>query len=163
MAYAQKTVSSPIGKLVLIANEEGLAAVLFDKDRKPRHIPSPVAKAARHPILDKAEKQLHEYFSGKRKDFDVPLVPTGTAFQRKVWKSLQSISFGKTLSYGGLAQKIRQPKAARAVGMANNRNPLPIIIPCHRVIGSSGKMVGYGGGLKVKAYLLKHEGLTVKA
>ena len=101
--------------------------------------------------------QLDEYFQGKRTTFSLPFKLTGTPFQLAVWKELQNIPYGKTTSYKEIAQKINKPKACRAVGMANNKNPLPIIIPCHRVIGSNGKLIGYAGGLKLKNYLLELE------
>lgn len=109
------------------------------------------------PLLKEAYKQLKEYFSGKRKVFQLPLAPKGTDFQEKVWKALQEIPYGRTYSYKDIAIKIGNINACRAVGMANNRNPIPIIIPCHRVIGTNGKLVGYGGGLKIKEMLLKIE------
>ena len=110
------------------------------------------------PLLKKAVKQLDEYFAGRRKEFNLPLSMKGTAFQKKVWAALQEIPYGETRSYGDIAKAIGKPKAARAVGMANNRNPVSIIVPCHRVIGSNGSLVGYGGGLKAKEFLLKLEG-----
>lgn len=108
-------------------------------------------------LLKEAGKQLKEYFDGKRKNFELPLAPRGTEFQQKVWKALQEIPYGETRSYGEIAKRIGNSKAARAVGMANNRNPISILIPCHRVIGANGKLVGYGGGLHIKEYLLKLE------
>ena len=114
-------------------------------------------------ILEEAElilsckKQLDEYFAGKRKTFDLPLVPKGTEFQQKVWKALQEIPYGETKTYGEIAAAIGNPKAARAVGMANNKNPIGIIIPCHRVVGANGKLVGYAGGMEKKEFLLELE------
>ena len=110
-------------------------------------------------ILKETNKQLQEYFQGKRKVFDLPLAPKGTEFQQKVWQALKEIPFGETRSYGEIAKSIRQPKASRAVGGANNKNPLPIFIPCHRVIGANGKLVGYAGGLEIKKFLLNVENL----
>ena len=112
-------------------------------------------------ILEKAVQELEEYFKGKRKEFDIPLNPKGTEFMKKVWKELQKIPYGKTTSYGKIAEKIGNPKASRAVGMANHNNPIPIIIPCHRVIGKNNKMVGYALGIDKKEYLLNLE-LKVK-
>lgn len=108
-------------------------------------------------ILREANKQLQEYFDGKRKTFQLPLAPSGTEFMKKVWKALESIPYGETRSYKEIAQKIKHNFAYRAVGLANNKNPIPIIIPCHRVIGANKKLVGYGGGLKLKEFLLEHE------
>jgi len=112
---------------------------------------------AETPLIKKAAAQLKEYFAGKRAEFDLPLDPAGTEFQRAVWRALQTIPFGETCSYGDIALQIGNPKACRAVGMANNRNPIAIIIPCHRVIGRDGSLTGYGGGLDIKQYLLDLE------
>ena len=112
---------------------------------------------AETPLIKKAAVQLTEYFAGKRTEFDLPLTPAGTDFQRAVWQALETIPFGETRSYGDIAARVGNPKACRAVGMANNRNPIVIIIPCHRVIGSNGSLTGYGGGLDVKQYLLDLE------
>ena len=111
-------------------------------------------------VLKETNNQLQEYFAGKRKVFDLPLAPKGTEFQQKVWQALKEIPFGETRSYGEIAKRIGQPKASRAVGGANNRNPLPIFIPCHRVIGANGKLVGYAGGLEIKKVLLNVENLV---
>ena len=108
-------------------------------------------------LLIEASKQLKEYFNGKRKEFNLPLNPKGTEFMKKVWKELQKIPYGETKSYKELAEKIDNPKAVRAVGMANNKNPIPILIPCHRVIGSDGKLIGYALGLDIKQWLLNLE------
>ncbi|MBO5330240.1 MAG: methylated-DNA--[protein]-cysteine S-methyltransferase [Anaerotignum sp.] len=121
------------------------------------------SKIPREYILEETElileckKQLEEYFAGKRKTFDLPLVPRGTEFQQKVWKALQEIPYGETRTYGEVAAAIGNPKAARAVGMANNKNPIGIIIPCHRVVGANGKLVGYAGGMEKKEFLLELE------
>ncbi len=115
----------------------------------------PVGKET--PVLKAAIKQLKEYLTGKRKVFDVPLAPEGTEFQKKVWKALRDIPYGQTLSYKQVAENIGQPKASRAVGMANNKNPIMIVTPCHRVIGANGKLVGYAGGLDIKVKLLELE------
>ncbi|NRA44455.1 MAG: methylated-DNA--[protein]-cysteine S-methyltransferase [Oligoflexales bacterium] len=111
--------------------------------------------------MDLTIEQLKDYFSGRRKSFDIPLAPEGTDFQQKVWKQLTQIPWGESNTYGEVARFCNNPKASRAVGMANNRNPLPIIIPCHRVVGSNGALVGYGGGLSIKRWLLQHEGFTI--
>ena len=113
--------------------------------------------AGETPLIKKAAAQLAEYFTGKRTEFDLPLAAAGTEFQRSVWRALQTIIFGETRSYGAIAALIGNPKACRAVGMANNRNPIVIIIPCHRVIGHDGSLTGYGGGLDIKQYLLDLE------
>lgn len=142
---------SPIGLLVLGEEDGFLTRVSFHKGINTPYI------IENTPLLEKVEKQLKEYFSGERVSFDVPLCPMGTDFQKKVWKALQSIPYGATASYGDIARQVGTGKAYRAVGMANNKNPLAIIIPCHRVIGSDGKLMGYGGGLENKVFLLSHE------
>lgn len=135
--------------LYLVATETHLINIQFTQPQK--------ALLQTTELLSMATIQLDEYFQGKRTTFSLPFKLTGTPFQLAVWKELQNISYGKTTSYKEIAQKINKPKAYRAVGMANNKNPLPIIIPCHRVIGSNGKLIGYAGGLKLKNYLLELE------
>lgn len=135
--------------LYLVATETHLINIQFTQPQK--------ALLQTTELLSMATIQLDEYFQGKRTTFSLPFKLTGTPFQLAVWKELQNIPYGKTTSYKEIAQKINKPKACRAVGMANNRNPLPIIIPCHRVIGSNGKLIGYAGGLKLKNYLLELE------
>ncbi|MCH5265858.1 MAG: methylated-DNA--[protein]-cysteine S-methyltransferase [Lachnospiraceae bacterium] len=154
--------ASPLGTLEIEAEEglpegssPGICALRFlpEEHRTMREPPFPTGQN----LLRQACQELEEYFAGKRKVFSVPLSVHGTEFQERVWKELQKIPYGTTCSYGQLAAAIGKPKACRAVGMANNRNPLPIFIPCHRVIGSNGKLVGYGGGLDIKEKLLKLE------
>ena len=153
-----KTIESPVGKLRLMATDKGLSAVLFNGGRGVKKLPpSALEQDDNHPMLKKAEKQLKEYFAGKRKDFDLPLDPQGTVFQIKAWRELSKIPYGKTISYGEQAKRVGDAKKARAVGMANGRNPLAIVVPCHRVIGASGALTGFGGGLKTKKYLLDLE------
>lgn len=135
--------------LYLVATETHLINIQFTQPQK--------ALLQTTELLSMATIQLDEYFQGKRTTFSLPFKLTGTPFQLAVWKELQNIPYGQTTSYKEIAQKINKPKAYRAVGMANNKNPLPIIIPCHRVIGSNGKLIGYAGGLKLKNYLLKLE------
>lgn len=135
--------------LYLVATETHLINIQFTQPQK--------ALLQTTELLSMATIQLDEYFQGKRTTFSLPFKLTGTLFQLAVWKELQNIPYGKTTSYKEIAQKINKPKAYRAVGMANNKNPLPIIIPCHRVIGSNGKLIGYAGGLKLKNYLLELE------
>lgn len=113
------------------------------------------------PLLDAAEAQLREYFAGTRRTFDLPLAPRGTAFQQRVWAALRAIPYGETRTYGELAAAIGSPSASRAVGMANHHNPIPIVIPCHRVIGANGTLTGYAGGLEIKRKLLALEGITI--
>lgn len=153
MNYSKK-ITSPIGDLYLVATDTALVAL----DNVSNDIYKKAQKSDDHKILKLAEKQLNEYFKGARKDFDLPLAPLGTEFQQKAWKALMKIPFGKVWSYGEQAKYLKNPKASRAVGGANGKNPIPIIIPCHRVIGSTGKLTGYSGGMKMKVALLKLEG-----
>jgi methylated-DNA-[protein]-cysteine S-methyltransferase len=153
-----KTVNSPVGRLTLVASDDGLAAILWANDR-PGRVPLHIeAEDDDHPVLVETERQLNEYFAGARQAFTVKLDVAGTAFQRKVWRALLTIPFGETRSYGQIAAQIGSPAAVRAVGAANGRNPVSIIAPCHRVVGSTGKLTGFAGGLEVKAHLLALEG-----
>ncbi len=160
MGFVQHTVGSPVGRLTLIASDAGLAAVLWPDD-PPGRVPLPgTVEDACHPILSEAARQLEEYFAGQRTVFSVPLAMRGTAFQTDVWRALQEIPFGQTRSYGELARALGRPEASRAVGAANGRNPISIIVPCHRVVGSTGKLTGFAGGVHVKAHLLELERST---
>lgn len=145
---------SPVGYLRLQADDEGLQSLLLNSSPVDE---SEVTDPSSHPILALACQQLQEYFSGSRQKFTVPLSVQGTVFQLAAWQALQRIPYGSTVSYKSIAEQIGRPKAMRAVGMANNRNPVAIIVPCHRVIGANGKLVGYGGGLDMKQWLLDHE------
>ncbi|GLQ94087.1 methylated-DNA--[protein]-cysteine S-methyltransferase [Dyella acidisoli] len=146
---------TPIGNLMLVADAQGLREVWFETG-KHRKIPDPTWR--HDPAkLAFARKQLEEYFAGERTSFDLPLHPLGTNFQVAVWQALAEIPYGSTISYGELAQRIGQPQAVRAVGAANGRNPLPIVLPCHRVIGADGSLTGFGGGLPTKRFLLAME------
>lgn len=142
----ERTISTPFGPMCLV-EADGVLVRFFRG----------CGGTDASPLLVEAEKQLSEYFAGTRREFALPLAPVGTEFQRKVWDALRTIPYGETRSYGEIAAQIGNPKAGRAVGMANNRNPLPILIPCHRVIGADGTLVGYGGGLDVKSALLELE------
>ncbi len=157
MTYAYKTIPSPIGELKLVASDKGLAAILLKNDAPSHFRLIPAAEDRNHPILMETERQLKDYFAGKRKTFSVTIDCNGTEFQKKVWAALLTIPCGETRSYGQIARQIGNPKAVRAVGAANGKNPCPIIVPCHRVIGSTGKLIGFGGGLETKAYLLELE------
>jgi len=157
MGLVYKTVRSPVGKLKLVAIDKGLVAILWENEKSGRVPLSELQKNDRHPILLKTEQQLNEYFAGQRKQFSIALDMRGTRFQKNVWDALLAIPFGETRSYGQLAKQLGNPKASRAVGAANGRNPLSIIVPCHRVIGSSGKLTGFAGGLETKAHLLSLE------
>lgn len=152
------TMPSPVGQLTLVATPQALVAVLWPDD-KARRVPLPaLISQAEHPILGQAITQLNEYFAGRRNQFSIPLDPRGTPFQQQVWLLLRQIPYGETRTYGQLAQQLGQPTASRAVGAANGRNPLSIVVPCHRVIGASGKLTGFAGGLATKQRLLDLEG-----
>ncbi len=158
MPLFYKTIPSPVGELKLIATDAALVAVSWRTSKPIRFGPSEtLAENPEHPILKKTEQQLNEYFAGKRKTFSIPLDIRGTDFQKNVWEALLAIPFGETRAYLDLAKQLGNPNGTRAVGAANGRNPIPIIVPCHRVIGSSGKLVGFGGGLDRKELLLKLE------
>jgi methylated-DNA-[protein]-cysteine S-methyltransferase len=155
--HAFKTVRSPIGRLTLVASDRGLAAILWPRE-DPLRVRLPILpEAPAHPILLKTARQLDEYFAGRRARFTVKLDLAGTAFQRKVWRALLAIPFGQTRSYAQIARRIGHPNAARAVGAANGRNPVSIVAPCHRLLGSNGALRGYAGGLAAKRYLLDLE------
>lgn len=155
--YVCKTMASPVGELKLVASAKGLAAILWEHDNPNRVRLGEMADGADHPVLVEAGRQLNEYFSGKRKAFSVPLDFSGTEFQKSVWNALLTIPYGETRSYGEIAVQLGNPKAVRAVGAANGKNPISIIAPCHRVIGSNGKLTGFAGGLEAKSALLRIE------
>lgn len=158
------TIDSPVGKLLLTAEDAGLTSAWFE----PHHVrmlPGAVkwyrageAIGPASDVLAAAREQLGAYFAGTRTTFDLPLAAAGTDFQKRVWAALRAIAFGETISYGELARRIGDPAASRAVGLANGRNPIPVIVPCHRVIGAKGELTGFGGGLERKRWLLQHEG-----
>ena len=153
-----KEMESPVGKLKLVANANALVAILWERQR-PNRIKLAMLKCdPQQPILLETERQLEEYFAGTRNEFNLPLEPAGTEFQKKVWQALREIPFGQTRSYLDLAKSIGSGKAVRAVGAANGKNPLSIVVPCHRVVGTDGALTGFAGGLEVKARLLAHEG-----
>jgi len=157
MTYFYKTMESPVGELKLVAGNSGLAAILWKTENPLRVRLGPVSMNRSHPILLRTERQLNDYFSGTRKSFSVKLDVDGTKFQKQVWAALMTIPFGETRSYGQIAKQIKSPKAVRAVGAAIGKNPISIITPCHRVIGSTGKLTGFAGGLETKAHLLALE------
>ena len=165
--YYTDTVDSPCGPLFLMVDETGrVVRIEFEagrEDKKKRH--RILARGARlEPAprrLEPLKRQLAEYFAGQRTDFDLELAPEGSSFQHAVWRVLRTIPFGETRSYGEIARQIGRPDASRAVGAANGANPIPIVVPCHRVIGANGSLTGFGGGLKAKTVLLELEGLEV--
>jgi methylated-DNA-[protein]-cysteine S-methyltransferase len=145
----QMSISSPVGRLTLVASERGLRAVRWEPARR--------RKRPRSPVLREAAAQLDEYFAGVRYVFELALDLRSTAFQVRAWNALADIPYGTTVTYGEQARRLGVPRAARAIGAANGSNPLPIILPCHRIVGADGALTGYGGGLDVKRWLLTHE------
>jgi len=156
-----KIINSPVGCLTLVAREEKLAAVLWEDDHPTRVKLGTLEEDQTSAILCETERQLAEYFDGKRVKFELELDFAGTDFQQKVWQALLTIPFGETRSYSDIAHQIGNPKAVRAVGAANGRNPISIIAPCHRVIGMNGSLTGFAGGLEAKQLLLKLEGINI--
>ena len=152
------TFEGPQGSMLLVANDRGLAGVYFDRQKHHPKRQADWKKDPHHRVLRQAKRELAEYFAGKRKRFEVALSPNGTPFQRSVWRAISTVGFGETITYGELARRIGQPDAVRAVGAANGKNPIPIIVPCHRVLGADGSLVGYSAGVKTKEFLLKLEG-----
>ena len=152
------TMNSPVGELRLIAGDNGLRAILWgaeDAERIASLDGEPVEGTT--PVLDEAISQLEEYFAGTRREFDLPLDPAGTEFQQSAWMVLRTIPYGTTISYGQQAERLGDPNKARAVGAANGKNPLSIVVPCHRVVGSNGHLTGFAAGIDVKSWLLDHE------
>ena len=144
-----ENVPTPVGTLCVCSDGEAVTGIRFGAGETNGGCP----------VTGQARQQLTEYFAGQRREFDLPLSPSGTDFQRRVWELLREIPYGETVTYGELARRLGNPRAARAVGMACNRNPIAIVVPCHRVVGSTGSLTGYAGGLDTKAFLLKLEGV----
>lgn len=153
-------VHSPVGPLLLAATDEGLQLIEFHQLRNPAQR-TDSWQEREHPVLHRARAQLGEYFAGDRKQFDLPLAPQGTPFQREVWSALAAIPYGQTVSYSELATRAGRSRAVRAVGAAIGRNPLPIVVPCHRVVGTNGSLTGFSGGLPAKRHLLVLEGVRI--
>ncbi|MDF0731793.1 methylated-DNA--[protein]-cysteine S-methyltransferase [Pseudomonas entomophila] len=158
MSCAFTLMPSPVGVLTLVARGDSLAAILWEHERLNRVRLGELHRDDQHPLLGETARQLGEYFAGQRQRFDLPLDFAGSDFQRQVWAALLTIPFGETRSYSEIARQIGNPSAVRAVGAANGRNPISIIAPCHRVIGASGSLTGFAGGLEAKQYLLALEG-----
>lgn len=156
-----KKMKTPVGPLTLVATDRALVAVLWPDEKMNRVKLPELETRSDHPLLKRTEKQLVEYFAGKRREFDLPLDSRGTEFQKKVWRGLSRIPFGETRSYRELARGVGKPQACRAVGAANSRNPLSIVVPCHRVIGADGSLTGFAGGTRTKAFLLRLEGVRL--
>jgi methylated-DNA-[protein]-cysteine S-methyltransferase len=159
MEYAYKEVDSPVGKLRIVASGKGLAAILWENDKPNRTRVRKYPEEPQHPVLLETERQLKEYFEGKRTSFSIVLDADGTDFQKEVWRILSTIPFGETRTYLDIARQMGNVKAVRAVGAANGRNPISIIVPCHRVLGTSGGLTGFAGGIETKAALLLLEGV----
>ena len=158
---ARMLLDTPVGALTLVGSDAGLRAVLWPTEKAGRVVlPGDVATVTEHRVLSRAVAQLREYFDGSRRHFDVPLDLHGTAFQVKAWRALAEIPYGTTASYGEQAARLGDARKARAVGAANGRNPISIILPCHRVVAADGSLTGFAGGLETKRYLLDHERLT---
>lgn len=157
MSYVYKVMDSPVGKLTLVAHASKLSAILWENDKPERVRRGPMREEQGNPVLAEAERQLNEYFTGKRNHFDLELEFHGTEFQRRVWEALLTIPFGETRSYREIAAQIGSPKAVRAVGAATGKNPISIVAPCHRVLGTSGDLTGFAGGLGTKWLLLTLE------
>lgn len=157
MTYEYTLMASPIGQLTLVSKGARLSAILWPNERPDRVRLGPLQAACQNPVLQETERQLTEYFAGTRSHFELELDFNGSAFQNKVWEALLTIPFGETRSYSQIAVQIGNPKAVRAVGAANGRNPISIVTPCHRVIGASGQLTGFAGGLEAKRYLLTLE------
>lgn len=162
MLYALKYLDSQVGRLQLIADEQYLLGVVWQHEHIRRFANLQYDIVKHHPILDTTIQQLQEYFAQQRQSFDLPISLQGTDFQIDVWNALTTIPYGETRSYQDIAQQIGRPKAVRAVGMTNGQNPLSIIVPCHRVIGKNGKMVGFGGGIEHKITLLQIEANAIQ-
>ncbi|MBK5350974.1 methylated-DNA--[protein]-cysteine S-methyltransferase [Pseudomonas sp. TH41] len=158
MSFTYTFLASPVGELKLVANGSRLVAILWENDKPNRVRLGPMSEAPENPILVRTAQQLKEYFAGTRDCFELELDFAGTDFQKKVWAALLTIPFGETRSYSQIAEQIGNPGAVRAVGAANGKNPISIVAPCHRVIGASGKLTGFAGGLEAKALLLTLEG-----
>ncbi|CDG82281.1 methylated-DNA-[]-cysteine S-methyltransferase family protein [Janthinobacterium agaricidamnosum NBRC 102515 = DSM 9628] len=157
MSYVYKTIDSPVGQLKLVANGDRLCAILWQNEQPGRVRLGPMREDPERPVLLETQRQLQEYFAGRRDSFALELDLAGSAFQQQVWQALLTIPFGETRSYSQIARQIGNPRAVRAVGAANGKNPISIVAPCHRVIGASGALTGFAGGLQAKKLLLALE------
>lgn len=160
----RSVIESPIGELTIIASDDAVVAIMFGNEQVPSQATLDVVdvEPGEHAVVDEAARQLDEYFDGERLEFDLPLEPRGTPFQLDAWMALRAIPYGETISYGEQARRLGDRNKSRAVGAANGKNPIPIVVPCHRVVGANGHLTGFGGGIEVKAWLLDHE-LRVRA
>jgi methylated-DNA-[protein]-cysteine S-methyltransferase len=151
------TMGSPVGELTIVATDDGIRAILWPDDDPTRVRVADSTEDPNHPVLVAAVAQLEEYFAGERREFDLPLDPVGSEFQQRAWRELREIPYGETVSYGEQAERLGDRNKARAVGAANGKNPISIVVPCHRVVGSTGALTGFAGGLDTKTWLLDHE------
>ena len=157
-SFARARLHTPFGELTVVASDAGVRYVMFDNDAHPKSFANmTIVDDSKHHVVASAVHQLNEYIAGDRREFDVPLDLVGTEFQVQAWRSLANIPFGTTASYAQQAASIGRPTATRAIGAANGRNPVVVVLPCHRVIGADGSLTGFGGGLPTKKWLLQHE------
>ena len=158
VGFSRRTYEAPFGVLTVVGSDLGIRYVMFANDAHPKHLEQlQISDTEIHGSVNDAITQLDEYFNGSRRDFDLPLDLCGTEFQVEAWKALADIPYGHTASYGQQAASIGRPKAVRAIGGANGRNPVAIVLPCHRIVGADGSLTGFGGGIEVKKWLLDHE------
>lgn len=157
MTFHRATVQAPFGSLTVVASDAGVRYVIFDHDAHPKPLHGLEIVDAPHPVLDAACAQIGEYLAGTRREYDLPLDLVGTDFQVQAWRALARVPYGCTATYAQQAASIGRPKAVRAIGGANGRNPVAVVLPCHRIIGADGSLTGFGGGLPVKTWLLEHE------
>ena len=162
LTFARARLQVPFGELTVVASDKGVRYITFENDAHPKSFQNmSVMDDASHPVVARTVAQLHEYIKGTRRTFDVPLDLVGTEFQVQAWSALAKVPYGTTASYAQQAASIGRPKATRAIGAANGRNPVVVVLPCHRIVGADGSLTGFGGGLPVKKWLLDHEATVV--
>jgi methylated-DNA-[protein]-cysteine S-methyltransferase len=162
LTFARARLQVPFGELTVVASDKGVRYITFENDAHPKSYQNmSVMDDASHPVVARTVAQLHEYIKGTRRTFDVPLDLVGTEFQVQAWSALAKVPYGTTASYAQQAASIGRPKATRAIGAANGRNPVVVVLPCHRIVGADGSLTGFGGGLPVKKWLLDHEATVV--
>jgi methylated-DNA-[protein]-cysteine S-methyltransferase len=154
---------SPLGRLLAVCNGDAVTGLHFETERHPPRRDAGWLRVENDPLLTVLRQQLDEYWAGRRRQFDVPMAPAGTAFQRAVWHAIAVVPYGEVISYGELARRVGSPRGMRAAGLATGHNPISIVVPCHRIVGSTGALTGYGGGLDRKVWLLRHEGVRLPA
>jgi len=154
---------SPLGRLLAVSNGEAVTGLHFETERHPPRRDATWRRDDDDALLSRLRQQLYEFWEGGRRVFDLPLAPVGTPFQQAIWRAIAAVPFGEVITYGELARRVGSPRGMRAAGLATGRNPISIVIPCHRIVGSSGALTGYGGGLDRKVWLLRHEGVRLRA